>query len=95
VRAEFVEEADPAVAVAECDEILAKKLDPHRRAIGLGDLVRQARRGSVAPQRLAHRGTRPDAGQQFVFLARQHGDPFLKTDPVIPAKAGIRTGRLP
>jgi hypothetical protein len=49
----FVEELDPAIAVAERDEILAQKPDAPRRAVGLGDLARQQRRDPIATHRLA------------------------------------------
>ena len=72
VRAEFVDEADAAVAVAERDEVLAQQLHPDRRAVGLGDLARQAGRDPIPPHRIAHRGARSDAGDQFVFFRWQH-----------------------
>ena len=47
----FVEEPDPAVAVAERDEILAQQPDAHRRTVGPGDLDAGDSRGGF-----------PDAG---------------------------------
>ena len=64
----FVDEPDPAGAVAERDEILAQQPDAHRRAIGLGDLARQQGRNPIPPHRLAHRRPGSDPGQQLVFL---------------------------
>jgi hypothetical protein len=64
----FLEEPDPAIAVAERDEILAQQPDAHRRAIGLGDLAHQQGRDPVAPHRIAHRCPASDPGQQLVFL---------------------------
>src|ERR1044071_6351888 len=72
VRAEFVDKADPAVAVAERDEVLAEQLDPDRRAVGLGNLRRHAGGDPISPHRLAHRRPGADAGDQFVFLWWQH-----------------------
>ena len=46
MRAEFVEQADAALAVAEGDQVLAEQADAHRRAVGLGDLAATAARGS-------------------------------------------------
>ena len=46
VRAEFVDQTDAALAVAERDEVLAEQLDAHRRAVRLGDLRTTGRRGS-------------------------------------------------
>ena len=40
VRAEFVEQADAAFAVAESDQVLAQKADAGGRAVGLGDFPR-------------------------------------------------------
>jgi len=41
VRAELVNEADAAIAVAKRHEVFAEEAHPHRRAIGLGNLARQ------------------------------------------------------
>ncbi len=68
MRAELVDEADPALAVAKADELFAEELHANRRAIGLGQLARQQRRDPVAPQHLAHRRPRSDPGHQFVVF---------------------------
>src|SRR4029077_3716530 len=47
----FVEEPDPAVAVAERDEILAQQPDAHRRGAGLGGLPRPAPPGPLSARR--------------------------------------------
>src|SRR6185312_10211779 len=73
VRAEFVEQTDAALAVAEGDEVFAEQPHPYRCAIGLGNLAGQQRRHPIAPHRLAHRRARTDPGDQFVVLAWQHG----------------------
>src|SRR5205085_8308544 len=72
VRAEFVDQADAAVAVAEGDEVFAEEAHPHRRAVGLGDLARQAGGNPIPPHRIAHRRPGSDAGDQLVFLRWQH-----------------------
>src|SRR5437764_3718840 len=72
MRAEFVDQADPAVAVAERDEILAEQLDADLRTVRLGDIRRQASGVPIPPHRLAHRRPGSDAGDQFVFLRWQH-----------------------
>src|SRR5947209_5045430 len=72
MRAEFVDQTDPAVAVAERDEILAEQFDADRRTVRLGDLRRQAGGDPISPHRLAHRRPSADAGDQFVFLRWQH-----------------------
>jgi len=63
----FVEEPDPAVAVAERDEILAQQPDAHRRTVGPGDLARQQRRDPIATHRLAHRRSRAGSGSAARF----------------------------
>jgi hypothetical protein len=68
VRAELLDQADAAGAVAKCDEVLAQQPYPHRRAVGFGDLAREAGGDPIPPHRIAHRGALPDAGDQFVFL---------------------------
>src|SRR5256714_3001955 len=72
MRAEFVDQTDPAVAVAERDEILAEQSDAGRRTVRLGDLRRQAGGGPKTPHRPAHPRPGADAGGQFVFLRWQH-----------------------
>ena len=39
VRAEFVDQADAAFAVAERDQVLAEQADADRRTVGFGDLA--------------------------------------------------------
>src|SRR5271166_4795778 len=73
MRTIFVEEPDPAVAVAERDEILAQQPDTHRRPIELGDLTHKQGRDPIAPHCLAHRCPTSDPGQQLVFLTYKHG----------------------
>ena len=51
MRAEFVDQADAAVAVAERDEILAEQSDAHRRAVRLGSS--QDRQAGIQYRRIA------------------------------------------
>src|SRR3954468_4691150 len=72
MRAELVDQPDAALRVAEGDEPLGEKLDPHRRTIRLGDLLRHQRRDPVAAEQVAHRRVRPGLGEEIVLLARGH-----------------------
>src|SRR5260370_493595 len=45
---------------------------PRGRATGAGDLAGEAGGDPFPPHRVAHRGSRSDAGDQFVFLRWQH-----------------------
>ena len=44
----------------------------HRRAVGFGHLLDEARGNPVAPHDLAHRAIALDAAQQVIFLAGEH-----------------------
>ena len=92
VRTVFVDEADPAGAVAKGDEVLPQQPHPHRRAIGLGQFPGEQGRDPIEPHRRAHRGALSDAGQQLVLLARQHGG---SPSPVLcgPQPAAVRFHR--
>ncbi len=68
MRAELVDEADPARAVAKPDELLAEQLDAHRRAIGLGHFAGQQCRDPIAPQHVAHLRSGTDTGYQLVVF---------------------------
>jgi hypothetical protein len=68
MRAELVDESDPALTVAKPDELFAEELNAGRRAIRLGQFARQQRRDPVAPHYLAHRRLWPDTGYQFVVF---------------------------
>ena len=71
--AEFVHHADAACGVAKCDQSLAEKFDPHRRAIGFRNFRRQQRRNPIAPHQLAHRRCGTGQGEEVVLLGRRHG----------------------
>src|SRR4051794_34525791 len=63
MRAMRLERADPALAVAEHDDLLAEHLFLARQ---VRELVREADRLPVAAQQLAHRAARLDAGQFII-----------------------------
>ena len=69
VRAEFVEQADAALAVAEGDEVLAEQANAGRGAVGLGDFAGEQGGDPVAAQGVSHGGARTDPGDEFVLLA--------------------------
>src|SRR5262249_47812933 len=77
VRAELVDEADLAFAVAEGEQLLAQNLHTHRRAVGLGDLAREQNRYPVAPHQAAHRRVGPGAHEGFGHLLVHGARPFL------------------
>jgi hypothetical protein len=70
MRAELTEYANAAFAVAEDDEILAKQLCLHRRAVG-HNLFGEAGRDPMSPHKLAHWRTTFDSAKQ-VILFRCH-----------------------
>ena len=94
MRAEFVDQTDAALAVAERDEVLAEQPDAHRRAVGLGDLRRQAGGDPIPPHRIAHRRPGPDAGDQFVFLRWQHRDFLLARASGMPRNCQPRRATI-
>ena len=72
VRAEFIEDADPTVGIAEDDEVLAEEPDLDRSAVGLWHFLDQAGRNPMMPEDAAHRRIAFDTAHQVVFLGRQH-----------------------
>ena len=68
MQAVFVEHAEPALGVAEDDEVFAQQPGAHRRAVGLGHLLRQAGRQPVPAHELAHRRAAFDAAEKIVLL---------------------------
>ena len=72
VRAQLVEEPDPAVLGAERDVVLAEQ--PHRhRPVPVHEVRRQRERQPVVlAHEPAHRRVALDAGQQLVLLTRDH-----------------------
>jgi hypothetical protein len=75
MRAELVDQAQPVLGIAKCDEPLGKKLHADRRAIRLRKLGRKQRRQPVAPKELAHRRPRTGARQKLVLI-RSHEPTF-------------------
>jgi len=65
VRTELVDQPHLPAAVAECQQLLAHDLDPHRRTVGFGDLARFQDGDPVAPQQIAHGRARARAHQDF------------------------------
>src|ERR1700731_157441 len=63
MRAMRVERANPALLVAEDDDFLAEQLLLPRQVL---QLVGEAHRLPIAPQQLAHRAARLDAGQLVI-----------------------------
>src|SRR5439155_5709105 len=91
VRAEFVDKADTALAVAKADQTLAQQLNANRRAVGLRKLPRKKRRNPVAPQHVTHRGPRSRPRHQFVVFARQH---YSASSCNLRCAGAIHSGRL-
>ena len=77
MRAALVEQPDPAMGVAEQNQVLAQELDPDRWTIRFRDLVRKCRRYPIAPHQLAHGRSRPDTGEVFHC-------PFAKASEILP-----------
>ena len=65
-----VEEAEPALGVAERDEELAEEFDPYGRRVRLREFGREEKGGPEAAEEFAHRGFRPHSRQQFVVFFR-------------------------
>jgi hypothetical protein len=72
MRTELLDEADGALGIAEGDETLAEKTDAHRRAAGLGDLLRERRRDPVAAKEASERHVGVDMRDERVLFLRQH-----------------------
>ena len=75
MRAAMLHDADPAVGVAEGDELFAEQHEPHRLAVGL-EFGGETGGDPVFPHQIAHGRPRPNARQQFIRGCRQHG--FLR-----------------
>src|SRR5205823_2639804 len=78
VRAVWLDDADPAVAVAEGEQVLSQDLDLLGRPVALGQFLRQQCRHPEAAQQLAHRRASAAAGQELVVGLAQHA-PFRPT----------------
>ena len=73
VRAGVLDEPDRARGDAEGDEVLAEEADPDGRAALVRQLARQPRGHPVLAHERAHGCPRPDAAEQLIVLATQHG----------------------
>src|SRR5262249_30103607 len=73
MRAQLVEHADLALAVAEDDEILAQQPLEARRAARSRHPVGGADRQPETPEDGAHRRPRPDPAQTVVLRSAHHG----------------------
>ncbi len=76
VSAELVDESQPSVRVAECDQPLRKELYPDGRTVVLRKLLRQQRRQPIAAEQPAHRCSGAGLCQEIVlFLPEHFGEP--------------------
>jgi hypothetical protein len=64
-----IDHAKPSVAVAKENKIFAEQARANRTAFGFY-MFRKTHRPPVAAQHFAGRGSRPNAGDQFVFFSR-------------------------
>ena len=72
VGAELVDQAVPAVAVAEGEQPLGEDLHPHRGAVVLRQLFVEQRRDPVGAEQLAHRRAGAGLRQQIVLFFSEH-----------------------
>src|SRR5947209_6460330 len=70
MRAELLDQAVVAGAVAECNEVLAEQGD--RASWVVVHLLDRGERHPVATHQLAHRGAGPNLGEALVLFFRQH-----------------------
>jgi hypothetical protein len=72
--AEFVDQTEPAKAVAKRNQPLRQKLDPHRRTVVCRQFLSQQRRQPVTPEKIAHRRAGAGPGDHFVLILPKHAD---------------------
>jgi hypothetical protein len=72
VRAELIDQAHPALGIAESDQVLAQNAQPDRRAIGRRNLACQQRRQPIAAEIIAGGRASCRPNQQLVFFTREH-----------------------
>src|SRR5207237_3883103 len=89
VGAELIDDAHLPLRITEGKEPLREELDAHRRAIGLGQFLREQRRNPIAPQQVSHARAGAGPGQQLVLLVRRHGVSLM------PDFNSRRVGRVP
>ena len=73
MRAELVGQRESALRVAPGQQPLGQKLDPHRRAFVLRQLLGVHRRNPIAAEHLAHRRARAGLRGERVLLRPEHG----------------------
>ncbi len=74
MRTVLADDAEPAVRVAEHDQIFTEQTSTYRRAVRLAHLLGHADRQPVRAHQVPHRSVAFDAAQQVVFFGGQHGD---------------------
>ena len=72
MRAEFVDEAELALAVAEGEQPLGEDLHSDRRTIVLGQFLAEQDRQPVAAEQIARRGSRAGLTEQIILGFGQH-----------------------
>ena len=72
MRAELVGQRETALRVAPGQQPLGQKLDPHRRAFVLRQLLGVHRRNPIAAEHLAHRRAGAGLGRECVLLRPEH-----------------------
>src|SRR5690349_293949 len=89
--AEFADQADAAVGIAECDELLAQQLHTNRRAVALGDFFGQDRGHPVAPEEISEQRAVTGSSELIVlFLVQRHKSLLLPTVCCAPPTGGVQ-----
>ncbi len=73
MRAELVEQTEPAIGVPEGDELLGEELHSHRRTVRFRQLIRKQRGNPVAPEVVAEERSRSGTRQLFVLVPAHRG----------------------
>ncbi|MNC86022.1 hypothetical protein D3C83_16490 [compost metagenome] len=85
MRAEFADQADATLGVAESDELLSQQLHAHGRAIGLGDLGGEDRGYPVAPEEVPEQRAGAGLSQLIVLFPRERHGVLRLLVPFSPA----------
>src|SRR5260370_20807812 len=83
VRAELFQQSIPAHRIAECDQLLGKKLHAHWQAMVLQQLLREQGEDPVAAEDFAHWVSGSGAGQRLVLFGTP---PSLSSRPAVVAR---------
>ena len=86
--AELVDQAEPAVAVAERQQALGQNLHPHRRAVVSGQFLGEAARAASSCGKAARRACRGRSGsgdRSVLFAASLGSLAVVRTGYVVPA----------